>query len=66
MLYVVELRRERDELSAIMARIREWLPFADRRYPRSYSTSCLGSPSVTLAERTASDVNREALAALRA
>ena len=25
MLYVVELRRERDELSAIMARIREWL-----------------------------------------
>ena len=25
MLYVVELRREREELSAIMARIREWL-----------------------------------------
>ena len=25
MLYVVELRREREELSTIMARIREWL-----------------------------------------
>jgi len=25
MLYVVEIRRERDELSLIMARIREWL-----------------------------------------
>ena len=25
MLYVVELRRERDELSTIMARTREWL-----------------------------------------
>ena len=25
MLYVVELRREREELSATMARIREWL-----------------------------------------
>ena len=25
MLYVVEIQRERDELSTIMARIREWL-----------------------------------------
>lgn len=25
MLYLVELRREREELSALMARIREWL-----------------------------------------
>ena len=25
MLYVVELRREREELSTVMARIREWL-----------------------------------------
>jgi hypothetical protein len=25
MLYVIEIRRERDELSTLMARVREWL-----------------------------------------
>ena len=46
MLYVVELRRERDELSAIMDRIREWLdkqrfePDAFRCTTDEQSTTC--------------------------
>lgn len=62
MLYVVELRREREELSTIMARIREWLD-AQRFEPDIFRCST-DEESVTC--RVEFKFEREALACAEA